>query len=503
MSEVISNLAYGLDVALSPENLLFCLIGAVLGTLIGVLPGMSPVIVLSMLLPITFKMHATAALIMLAGVYYGSHHSGATSAIMLNMPSEPSSLVICFDGHPMARQGRAGPALAVAALASFFAGCVSVILVGLFSSPIANVALQFQAPEYTSVVLLALVAQASVLGKSMIRTMGMSALGILLGTVGTDVNTGTQRFTFGDLTLADGLEFVAVAVGMFAITEIGYRLGLDTDTGQTQKLTKILPSTADLLAAWKPILRGTALGSVMGIFPGTGPTVSSLATYALERGLAKDKTRFGNGAIEGVAGPEAADNAATITHFIPMLTFGIPAGAVMALLLGALAIQGIQPGPSLITEHPDLFWGVIASMLVGNMMLLILNLPLIGIWVKLLQTPYRLLYPVILTFCCIGIYSVRHEVFDVLTAAAAGALGFGLRRVDCPGSAVVFGLILGPMLEENLRRSLLMSEGDPAIFVTRPISLAFLIGTAALVVFFSLGKLRNRANIPDERRPAA
>ena len=495
MFKIIANLEYGLGVALSPENLLFCLAGAGLGTLIGVLPGMSPVIVLSMLLPITFKMHAAAALIMLAGVYYGSHHSGATAAIMLNMPSEPSSIVICFDGHPMAQQGRAGPALSMAAIAAFISSCVAVIMVGLFSPLIANWALQFQAPEYTSVIVLALVAQSSILGKSTVRTMGMSALGILLGTVGTDVNTGTQRFTFGNLSLANGLEFAAVAIGMFAITEIGYRLSGGTERAQHDqsakiKLTKILPTKQDFLASWKPILRGTALGSMMGIIPGMGPTVSSLAAYFVEKGLAKDKTRFGNGAIEGVAGPESADNAATLTHFIPMLTFGIPAGAVMALMLGALWIQGIEPGPSLITDHPDIFWGVIGSMWVGNIMLLVFNLPLIGVWVRLLQTPYRFLYPAILSFCCIGVYSMRYEVTDVMTAAVAGAVGFVLRRLDCPGSAVVFGLIMGPVLEENLRRSLLLSQGDPSIFVTRPISLAFLLAALLLALSFSISKLR-------------
>jgi TctA family transporter len=322
--------------------------------------------------------------------------------------------------------------------------------------------------------------------------MGMSALGLLLGTVGTDVNTGTQRFTFGNLDLADGLAFVAVAIGMFAITEIGYRLGSDHERTQTHQITSILPSKADLLASWKPILRGTVLGSVLGVMPGTGPTVSSLAAYFMEKGFAEDKTRFGNGAIEGVAGPEAADNASTFTHFIPMLTFGIPAGAIMAMLLGALWIQGIEPGPSLITEHPDLFWGVIASMWVGNMMLLVFNLPLIGVWVKLLQTPYRRIYPAILTFCCIGVYSVRHEIPDVLTTVVAGALGFFMRRLDGLGSALVLGLILGPMLEENLRRSLLISEGDPSIFVTRPVSLLFLLAAVALVVFFSFSNFKKK-----------
>lgn len=498
MFSVMTNLEYAMRVALSPSNLLFCVLGAGLGTITGVLPGMSPVIVLSVLLPLTFKMHATAALIMLTGIYYGSHHSGATSAIMLNMPSEPSSIVICFDGHPLALQGRAGPALSVAAIAATVAGCVAVLVVAVFAAPIASWALQFQAPEYTSVILLALVAQSAMLGKSTTRTMGMSAIGLLLGTVGTDVDTGIQRFTFGNLSLADGLEFVAVAIGMFAITEIGYRLGGGSEHSADEhssniKLNKILPSKADLLAIWKPILRGSALGSVMGILPGTGPTVSALAAYFMEKGLAKDRTRFGKGAIEGVAGPEAADNAATLTHFIPMLTFGIPAGAVMALMLGALWIQGIEPGPSLITQHPDVFWGVIGSMLVGNVMLLFLNLPLIGVWVRLLQTPYRLLYPAILSFCCIGVYSVRYEVTDVITVAVAGAAGFIMRKFDCPGAALVFGLILGPVLEENLRRSLQLSQGNPSIFVTRPISLAFLLAALLLVVIFSFAKFKNRS----------
>jgi TctA family transporter len=487
---MIEHLSLGFSVALSPINLLYCLIGATLGTFVGILPGLSPVTAIAMLLPITFKIPAISSLIMLAGIYYGSHHAGATTAIMLNMPGEPSSVVICLDGHPMARNGRAGVALCTSALASFFAGCVSVIVVAWFSPPLATAALQFMAPEYSAAIVLALVAVSVLSGRSLAMTLSMALLGLLLGTVGTDVNSGALRFTYGLPQLADGVEFVAVAVGFFAFAEIIAHLPTaNVKKIVDTKLSALIPTRADFAAAWKPALRGTLLGGALGILPGTGPLLSSFASYALEKRLSRTPSRFGHGAIEGIAGPEAAGNAAALTHFIPMLTLGVPAGATMALMLGAMLIQGIAPGPQVMTQHPDLFWGLIASMWIGNMMLLVLNLPLVGIWVRLLSIPYRLLYPTILVFCCIGVYSVNNSYFDVFVAVACGGVGYILRQLGCSPAPLVLGLVLGPILEENVRRSLILSRGDPSVFLSRPISLGLLLLAVATIAAFSLPKL--------------
>lgn len=494
--ELFDNLALGFSVALTPANVLYCLVGATIGTLVGVLPGLGPITTIAMLLPITLKMPAIGALIMLAGVYYGAHHAGSTTAIMLNMPGEPTSVLICIDGHPMARQGRAGAALCISAIGSFFAGCVGVVVLALFSPPLARAALAFGTPEYAATVVLALVVASALSGKSLFTTLAMAVLGLLLGTVGTDLNTGTLRFTFGAHGLAEGVSLVAVAVGTFAFAEIVTRM---TETqGHAPvpaKVTGLLPTRADLKASWKPILRGAGLGSAIGILPGTGPLLASFASYAMEQRLAKDPSRFGKGAIEGVAGPETANNAAAITHFIPMLTLGVPAGAAMALMLGALMIQGIAPGPLVMTDHPDLFWGVVASMWIGNMMLLVLNLPLIGVWIRLLAIPYRVLYPAILVFCCIGVYSATNSAFDVLVATGFGLFGYVLKKLDCAPAPLILGLVLGPILEENVRRSLLLSRGDPTIFFTRPISLALLLLAAALVLLITLPTFRRRAVI--------
>ncbi|MBV9862150.1 MAG: tripartite tricarboxylate transporter permease [Alphaproteobacteria bacterium] len=493
MSQLLDKLGLGFGVALTLKNFLYCLLGATLGTLVGVLPGLGPVTTIAMLLPITFKISPVASLIMLSGIYYGAHHAGSTTAIMLNMPGEPTSVVICIDGHPMARQGRAGAALCISALGSFFAGCVSVIVIALFSPPLADAALLFGAPEYTSMIIMALVTASVLSSASLITTIAMAVLGVLIGTVGTDVNSGVVRFSFGAEGLADGVSFVAVAVGLFAFAEVILHLGaLEQRHRITSRIRGLLPTRADLSAAWKAILRGTAVGAGFGILPGTGPLISSFAAYALEKQIAADPSRFGNGAIEGVAGPEAANNAAALTHFIPMLTLGIPAGAAMALMLGALMIQGIAPGPQVMTQHPDLFWGVVASMWIGNMMLLVLNLPLVGVWVRLLAIPYRFLYPTILVFCCIGVYSVSNSAFDVFLAAGFGLVGYVFKRLNCAPAPLILGLVLGPVLEENLRRSLLISRGDPSVFFTRPISLAMLLLAVAFVVIFSLPALRRR-----------
>jgi TctA family transporter len=497
--ELLSNLAMGFSVALTPENLIYCLIGATVGTMVGVLPGLGPTTTIAMLLPITFKIPPVAALIMLSGIYYGAHHAGSTTAIMLNMPGEPTSVVICIDGHPMARQGRAGPALCISAIGSFIAGCISVVVIALFAPPLAQAAIAFGSPEYAATVVLALVVASALSGASLLTTFAMSAIGLLLGTVGTDLSTGVRRFTYGQADLDSGISIVAVAIGLFAFAEIVTRMRERLQTERTpSKVTGLLPRLADLRASWKPILRGTALGGVVGIFPGTGPLLASFASYAMERKLADDPSRFGNGAIEGVAGPESANNAAALTHFIPMLTLGVPAGAAMALMLGALTIQGITPGPAVMTRNPDLFWGVIASMWIGNIMLLVLNLPLIGIWIRLLTIPYRLLYPAILVFCCIGVYSVSNSWFDVLLAAGFGLVGYVFRQFGCSSAPLILGLVLGPLLEENLRRSLQLSRGDPTIFFTRPISLGILVLTVAIAVVLTLPALRARTAARDE-----
>ncbi len=481
--DVLNSIATGFHVALTPANLLYCVIGATLGTMVGILPGLGPLTTIAMLLPITFKMPAVAALIMLSGIYYGAHHAASTTAIMLNMPGEPTSVVICFDGHPMARQGRAGPALCIAALSSFFAGCVAVLVIALFSPVLADVALDFSAPEYTSMMALALISSATLSDGPALTSLAMVVLGLLLGTVGTDINTNVQRFTFGLPNLSDGLDFVVVAVGLFAVAEIVWRL--QQRHLQTQPLDKVrglLPRRDDIAASWKPILRGTALGSALGILPGTGPLISSFASYGLERSLARDPSRFGHGAIEGVAGPEAANNAAALTHFIPMLTLGIPAGAANALMLGALIIQGITPGPGVITDHADLFWGVVASMWIGNAMLLVLNLPLVGVWIRLLRMPYRFLYPGIIVFSCIGVYSLANSALDVLLTAGFGVMGYILTALGCRPAPLILGLVMGPLLEENLRRSLLISRGDPMVLLYHPISAAFLVLAAIILI---------------------
>jgi putative tricarboxylic transport membrane protein len=490
--DLFAHLATGFGVALTPDNFLYCLLGATFGTLVGVLPGIGPLTTIAMLLPLTFKMTPVASLIMLSGIYYGAHHAGSTTAIMLNTPGDPSSLVICLDGHPMARQGRAGPALFIAAIGSFFAGSFGVLLMALFSPPLAAVALKFAAPEYTALVIVALIATVVLARGRFVLNIGMSLLGLLLGTVGTDIESGTERFTFGSANLADGINFIIIAVGVFAFAEVVANLGRNhTQRPPPAPFRSLLPTRSDLAAAWKPILRGTVLGSALGLLPGTGPMVSSFASYSLERQLARDRSRFGNGAIEGVAGPEAANNAAAITHFIPMLTLGIPAGAAMALMLGAMLVQGIAPGPRLLTDHPDVFWGLLASMWLGNLMLLVLNLPLVGVWIKLLTIPYRILVPAILVFCCIGVYSVNNAAFDVVLAAGFGALGYAFSLMRCQPMPLIVGFILGPVLEQSLRRALLLSRGDLTVFVTRPISAALLV-LAVCLLGYAVYSLRKR-----------
>src|SRR5688500_9494889 len=482
MAEIFNNLYLGFSVAVTPIHLLYALIGVMLGTLIGVLPGIGPVATIAMLLPITFNLSPIAALIMLAGIYYGAQYGGSTSAILVNLPGESASVVTCLDGYQMARQGRAGVALATSAIGSFFAGCVATLLIAVAAPPLAEVALKFGPAEYFSLMVLGLVAATVLAHGSLVKAIAMVVFGLLLGPIGTDVNSGVLRFTFGVPELSDGIGFVVVAMGMFGIAEIIGNLELKgTREVFTGKVKNLFPTKEDIRRAIPAVLRGTALGSFLGILPGGGALLSSFGAYTVEKKLSKYPEQFGKGAIEGVAGPEAANNAGAQTSFIPMLTLGIPGNAVMALMIGALMIQGIAPGPQVMNEKPQLFWGLIASMWVGNAMLVILNLPLIGMWIKLLTVPYRYLYPSILTFMAIGVFSLSNNPFDVLIMALFGVLGYVCVKLECEPAPLLLGLVLGPMMEENLRRALLLARGDPMVFLTRPISLTLLIISAVLI----------------------
>jgi TctA family transporter len=491
--DVFANLITGFQVALSWQNLLYCLIGVTVGTLIGVLPGIGPLGTIAILMPITYGISPVGALIMLAGIYYGAQYGGSTTAILVNLPGETSAVVTCIDGYQMARQGRAGPALAIAAIGSFFAGTVGTLLIALAGPPLAEVALKFGSPEYFSLMLMGLVAAAVLAQGDMVKSLAMVAVGLLFGIVGTDVNTGVQRFSFGVTELSDGIGFIVVAVGVFAIGEIIGNLG-DKEERRifTAKVTNLFPSKDDIKRSIGPILRGTGIGSFFGVLPGTGPAIASFASYMLEKKLADDPSRFGKGAIEGVAAPESANNADAQCKFIPMLTLGLPASGVMALMLGALTIQGIQPGPEVMTMRPDLFWGLVASMWIGNLMLVVLNLPMIGLWVKLLQVPYRLLFPAIMAFSAIGIYSVNNSSFEIYLTALFGIFGFVCIKLGFPPAPMLLGYVLGPMMEENLRRSMLMSGGDATVFVTRPLSAAFIVATVLILVVMVVPAVRER-----------
>jgi len=490
---LFSNLALGFGVALTPINLMYCLVGVILGTLIGVLPGIGPVATIAMLLPVTFSLSPITALIMLAGIYYGAQYGGSTSAILVNLPGESSSVVTCLDGYQMARQGRAGVALATAAIGSFFAGCVATLIVAMFAPPLAEIALKFGPSEYFSLMVLGLVAAVVLAHGSVIKAVAMVILGLLLGLVGTDVNSGVLRFAFGISELADGIGFVTVAMGLFGTAEIITNLEMkDEREVFTNKVTNMFPTKEDWKRMWKPILRGTFLGSALGILPGGGALLASFGAYTLEKKVSKYGHEFGKGAIEGVAAPEAANNAGAQTSFIPLLTLGIPSNAVMALMIGAMMIQGIAPGPQVMTEKPQLFWGMIASMWVGNLMLVILNLPMIGMWIKLLTVPYRILFPSILVFMAIGVYSLSNNPFDVLLMMLFGLLGYIFVKLECEPAPLLLGFILGPLMEENLRRAMLLSRGDPIVFFTKPISAGFLIASILLLVILLLPNIRKK-----------
>ncbi|AZG13716.1 MULTISPECIES: tripartite tricarboxylate transporter permease [Cupriavidus] len=489
--ELLTNLGLGFSTALSFQNIAYAFLGCVLGTLIGVLPGLGPLATIAMLLPVTYTLPPVAALIMLAGIYYGAQYGGSTTAILVNLPGESSSVVTTIDGYQMARRGRAGVALATAGLGSFFAGCVATLILAAFAAPLSELAFKFGPAEYFSLMILGLIGAVVLASGSLVKAISMIVLGLLLGLVGTDVNSGAARFSFDVPELTDGLNFVSVAMGVFGFAEIIANLEQkEARETFTDHVTNLFPTKEDFKRMIPAVLRGTALGSALGILPGGGASLASFAAYSLEKKTSKYPQEFGKGAIEGVAGPESANNAAAQTSFIPLLTLGIPPNAVMALMVGAMTIHNIQPGPQVMTSNPALFWGLIASMWLGNLILIVLNLPMIGIWVKLLKVPYRYLYPAILTFCCIGVYSVQNTTFDVFQTAAFGVIGYLFIKLKCEPAPLLLGFVLGPMMEENFRRSLLLSRGDFSVFVTRPLSLGLLIAAAILVAIVAMPSIK-------------
>jgi putative tricarboxylic transport membrane protein len=492
--DLISNLSLGFGVAFTPINLLYGFIGCLLGTLIGVLPGIGPVATIAMLLPATYALPPVSALIMLAGIYYGAQYGGSTTAILVNLPGESSSVVTVIDGYQMARQGRAGPALAAAGLGSFFAGCVGTLILAAFAAPLTEVAFKFGPAEYFSLMVLGLIGAVVLASGSLVKAIGMIVLGLLLGLVGTDVNSGVARFSFDIPELTDGIGFITIAMGVFGYGEIISNLGQSDEHREvfTAKVTGLFPNKEDFKRMVPAILRGTALGSALGILPGGGALLAAFAAYTVEKKtkLQPGEVPFGKGNIRGVAAPEAANNAGAQTSFIPLLTLGIPPNAVMALMVGAMTIHNIQPGPQVMTSNPQLFWGLIASMWIGNAMLVILNLPLIGMWIKLLTVPYRWLFPSIVLFCAIGVYSTNNNVFDIWMVAIFGVIGYGFIKLGCEPAPLLLGFILGPMMEENLRRALLLSRGDWSVLVTRPLSAGLLAAALLLVVIVALPSIK-------------
>ncbi len=492
LSQLADNLALGLSVAGSFQNLFWCFVGAVVGTAVGVLPGLGPVATMALLLPVTYYLPAEGALIMLAGIYYGSQYGGSTTAILVNLPGESSSVVTCLDGYQMALQGRAGPALAIAAIGSFFAGTVATILIAVAAPPLTTLAQSFGPADYCSLMVFGLVTAIVMAQGSVLKAVSMIFFGLLLGIVGTDVNTGNLRYDFGIGILFDGINFVPIAMGVFGINEIMANLtSKDRRDVISSKISGLMPTWQDLKDSAGAILRGTALGSLLGILPGGGALLSSFASYSLEKKLSKTPEKFGTGMIQGVAGPESANNAGAQTSFIPMLTLGIPSNAVMAMMVGGMMIHGIIPGPQVMTDKPGLFWAMIVSMWIGNAMLIVFNLPMVGVWVKLLTVPYRLLAVAILFFCCIGVYSVNNSAQEVLLITGFGVLGYMLIKMGCEPAPMLLGFILGPMMETYLRRAMLLSRGDPMVFLQRPLSLGFLIAAAVLLIIIMLPHVRS------------
>jgi TctA family transporter len=491
--ELFSNLGLGFETALTLTNLAYCLLGVFLGTAVGVLPGLGPVATIAMLLPATFALQPISALIMLAGIYYGAQYGGSTTAILVNLPGESSSVVTAIDGYQMARQGHAGKALATAAIGSFFAGTVATLLLALFAPPLADLALKFGPAEYFSLMVLGLVASVVLASGSLLNAIGMVILGLLLGLIGSDVNSGAARYTFDLPELADGINFVIVAMGMFGLGEIIRNLEHEeTRSMVMKKVSGLMLTKEDFKRIIAPILRGTTLGAALGILPGGGAMLASFAAYSIEKKVSKNSAQFGKGAIEGVAAPEAANNAGAQTSFIPMLTLGIPSNPVMALMIGAMIIQGIQPGPAVMVEQPSLFWGLIASMWIGNFFLIVLNLPMIGLWVRMIMVPYHHLFPAILMFCAIGVFSLNNSDFDVYLMALFGLFGYICAKLEAEPAPMLLGFIIGPMMEEYLRRAMLLSRSDPFVFFQRPISATMLTMAALALAVVLLPALRKK-----------
>ena len=502
--DLLNNLMLGFSVAFTLQNLGYAFFGSVLGTLIGVLPGLGPVATIAMLLPSIYALDATPALIMLAGIYYGAQYGGSTTAILINVPGESSSVVTAIDGYQMARQGRAGPALAAAGLGSFFAGCVGTVIIAAFAPPLTELAFKFGPAEYFSLMVLGLIGAVVLASGSLLKAIAMIILGLLLAQINTDVISGTARYSFDIPELTDGIGFVVIAMGVFGFGEIISNLGQPEEQREvfTKDVKGLWPTRQDFKDAWPAVLRGTALGSILGVLPGGGALLASFASYTLEKKMPgrRGEVAFGKGNIRGVAGPESANNAGAQTSFIPMLTLGIPPNAVMALMVGAMTIKGIQPGPQVMTSNPELFWGLIASMWVGNAMLVILNLPLIGIWIKLLTVPYRYLFPAITLFCCIGVYTLNNNTFDVFLTALFALIGYLFYKLSCESAPLLLGFILGPMMEENLRRALLLSRGDWSAFITRPLSAGLLAVAVLMIVVVLLPSIskKREATFQDE-----
>ncbi len=502
--DLINNLALGFGVAFTAQNLLYAFMGCLLGTLIGVLPGLGPVATIAMLLPTTYALPPTAALIMLAGIYYGAQYGGSTTAILVNLPGESSSVVTVIDGYQMARKGRAGPALAAAGLGSFFAGCVGTLIIAAFAPPLTEIAFKFGPAEYFSLMVLGLIGAVVMASGSLLKAITMILVGLAFGLVGTDVNSGVARYSFDIPELTDGISFVAIAMGVFGYGEIIANLSVKTEDREvfTDKVEGLMPTKEDFKHMLPAVLRGTALGSALGILPGGGALLSAFAAYTIEKRtkLKPGEVPFGQGNIRGVAGPESANNAGAQTSFIPLLTLGIPPNAVMALMVGAMTIHNIQPGPQVMTSNPELFWGLIASMWIGNAMLIVLNLPMIGLWIKLLSIPYKWLFPAIVLFCAIGVYSENNNTFEIWMVAAFGVIGYVFHKLSCEPAPLLLGLILGPMMEENLRRALLLSRGDWGVLVTRPISavlLAIAVMLLVVVLLPAVSKKREEAFVED------
>ncbi|MBS1116369.1 MAG: hypothetical protein H6Q87_753 [candidate division NC10 bacterium] len=491
MDALFANLARGFSVAVSLQNLGLCFLGTFVGTLIGVLPGVGPIATIAMLLPLTFNFDPTGALIMLAGIYYGAQYGGSTTAILINVPGEATSVVTTLDGHQMARQGRAGAALGTAAIVSFVAGTVSTVVVAALGVPLTKVALLFGPAEYFALMVLGLAFAVVLARGSLLKATAMILIGVLLSTIGTDLETGEERLTFGLAELADGIDFVVLAMGMFGFAEILRNLeNPETRDVVRGKIGRLLPTRADIRQSFWPMLRGIGLGATLGILPGNGAVLGPFASYAVEKKLSRTPERFGRGAIEGVAGPEAANNAGAQTAFVPLLTLGLPPNAVMALMVGAMTIHGIIPGPQVMTKSPDLFWGMVASMWIGNLFLLVINLPLIGIWVKLLHVPYRLMFSAILLFCAIGVYSINNDPSDVLLTALFGLAGYVAIKFGFEPAPLLLGFVLGRLMEEKLRQALILARGDLMTFIWNPVSAVLLLLSLGIVIIAALPTIR-------------